>query len=114
MLDKIKFPYLNMQQMNLDWVMARVAHTPEVVEAPPLSEDNNQSVYTTIDSMANNAPDGLSFIICGSDDDADEKRCGIVLWKMGFDNLYGIILSTSQNLRGRQCAKINGTWMMYA
>lgn len=113
MLDKIKFPYFNMQQMNLDWLLARVAHYPDVVEAPPLSEDNNQSVYAVVDSTANSAPSGMSFVICGGSDDADEKRCGIVLWKMDFDNLYGIILSTSDNLRGKKCAKINGNWMMY-
>lgn len=36
MSDNIKFPYFNMQQLNLDWLMSRMAHYPEVVDAPPL------------------------------------------------------------------------------
>ena len=114
MFDNIKFPFFNMQQLNLDWLMARMAHYPEVVEAPALSEDNNLSVYEAIDGAADNTPDGLAFLVCGDSDDAAENRCGIVVWKIDSENLYGIILSTSENLRGKRCAKINGNWMMYA
>lgn len=114
MIKGVKFPYFNMQQMNLDWLLARVAHYPEVVDAPPLSADNNQSVYAVIDSMNDNTSVGLSFLVCGDADDEEVKRCCIVLWKMDFNNIYGIILSTSDNLRGKRCAKINGNWMMYA
>ena len=113
MFDNIKFPYFNMQQLNLDWLLTRVAHSPEIVDAPMLSADNNQGVYEAIDRAANNTPDGLSFIVCGDDEDPAERRCCIVLWKID-ENLYGIILSTSANLRNKKCAKINGNWMMYA
>ena len=114
MFGNIKFPYLNMQQLNLDWLLTRVAHFPEVFDAPPLSADNNQSVYDVIDSMADNTPDGLSFMICGDTDDTAARRCCIILWKMDAENLYGIIMSTSENLRGKRCAKISGNWVMYA
>ena len=114
MFGNIKFPYFNMQQLNLDWLMTRMAHYPEVVDAPPLSTDNNQSVYDVIDSMDVNTPRGLSFLLCGDTDDTAARRCCIILWKIDFDNLYGVILSTSENLRGKTCAKINGNWVMYA
>lgn len=113
MFDKIKYPYFNMQQLNLDWLLTRVAHCPEIVDAPMLSTDTNQGIYDAIDSAAAITPEGLSIIVCGDIGDDDTKRCSIILWKMDFNNLYGIVLSTSANLRGRQCAKINGTWMMY-
>lgn len=114
MIDKMKFPYFNMQQLNLDWLLEYVARCPEMIAAPALSEDNNQSVYDAIDSMDDNTPDGLSFIVCGDAEDTAVRRCCIMVWKMDDNNLYGIILSTSANLRGRKCAKINGNWMMYA
>lgn len=114
MIGKMKFPYFNMQQLNLDWLLEYVALCPKMFTSPALAEDNNQGVYVAIDNMADNTPAGLSFLICGDSDDEDAKRCGIVLWKMDFNNLYGIILSTSDNLRGKRCAKINGNWMMYA
>lgn len=114
MLDNIKFPYFNMQQLNLDWLLTRVAHSPEILDAPMLSADSNQGIYDAIDGAAYETPAGLSFLVCGGAEDTAERRCCIMVWKIDDDNLYGIILSTSANLRGRRCAKISGNWMMYA
>lgn len=114
MFDRIRFPFLTMQSMNLDWLLERMAHYPEVVEAPPLSTDNNQSVFDVIDSVDLATPRGSSFIVCGDSEDTAARRCCIILWKIDADNLYGIIMSTSDNLRGKTCAKINGNWVMYA
>lgn len=113
MFGGIKFPCFSMQQLNLDWLLENMAHYPKVVEAPPLSTDNNQSVYDVIDSTDVNTPHGFSFFVCGNTDDTANRRCCIMLWKIDFDNLYGVILSTSDNLRGKKCAKINGNWVMY-
>lgn len=113
MFNNIKFPYFNMQQLNLDWLLTRVAHCPEIVDAQQLSADTNQGIYDAIDSVDAKTPNGLSIIVCGDIGDDDARRCCIIVWKMDFNNLYGIVLSTSANLRGRTCAKINGTWMMY-
>lgn len=114
MFDNTKFPFFNMQQLNLDWVLERIAHCPAGLQAPALAADNNLSIYEAIDGMADDTPDGLSFLVCGDADDTAVTRCGIILWKIDSENLYGVIFSTSDNLRGKRCAKINGNWMMYA
>ena len=34
--NNIMFPYPNMQQLNLDWIMQRVGETPQTVQLPAL------------------------------------------------------------------------------
>lgn len=113
MFNNLKFPYFNMQQLNLDWVLDKVATFPEIIKAPALTAENNTAVYNAIDGQYDHIPIGISFLLCGTPDDENTKRCAILIFKLDENNCYGLLLTLSLTLMGKKCAKISGGWVMY-
>ena len=110
MLDRIKFPYFNMQQLNLDWLMERIAKSPEIIKLPALAGDDLSDVQTMIDLKALDIPKGICFIECGLPDDPVDRRCACLIYKLDNDNLIGFAMGLSVNIGVNVIAKANGEW----
>lgn len=97
MLDRIKFPYFNMQQLNLDWLMERIAKSPEIIKLPALAGSYLQDVSDMIDAKALDIPKGICFINCGMQDDPMDRRCACLIYKLDNDNLIGFVMGMQFN-----------------
>lgn len=94
----IKFPFMTMQQMNLDWLLERVAHTTEVVKLSALPGDTMDDVKYMIDMNQIMIPQGICFVEAGSKDDTADKRCACLLYKIDNDNLVGFVMGIQFNI----------------
>lgn len=110
MLDRIKFPYFNMQQLNLDWLMERIAKSPEIIKLPALAGDDLSDVQNMIDYKALDIPKGICFIDCGLADDPLERRCACLIYKVDNDNLIALTMGMSVNIGVNVIVKSNGVW----
>ena len=110
MLDRIKFPYFNMQQLNLDWLMERIAKSPEIIKLPALAGDDMPDVANMIDYKALEIPKGICFIECGLQDDPVERRCACLIYKIDNDNIVAMAMSLSGNIGINMLIKFEGAW----
>jgi len=110
MLDRIKFPYFNMQQLNLDWLMERIAKSPEIIKLPALAGDDMSDVADMIDYKALEIPKGICFIECGLPDDPLERRCGCLIYKNDNDNIIVMAMGQSANIGINMLKKEAGVW----
>lgn len=110
MLDKIKFPYFNMQQLNLDWLMERIAKSPEIIKLPALAGDQMQDVADMIDAKALEIPKSICFIECGLPDDPADRRCMVLLFKIDNDNMVGLAFGMSSDINIMGMRKEAGVW----
>ena len=106
----IKFPYFNMQQLNLDWLMERVSHTPEIIQLPALAGDDLSDVHDMIDLKALDIPKAICFINCGLHDDPQDRRCAVLLFKIDNDNMIGMVMGLSANIGINVIMKVAGAW----
>lgn len=109
MLDRIKFPYFNMQQLNLDWLMDHIANMPEIVHVAALAGDNLSDLQDMIDLKALEIPKGISFLQCGQLDDPINRQAAALIFKIDNDNIVGLALGIS-NISVTPITKDAGVW----
>lgn len=110
MLDKIKYPYFNMQSLNLDWLMDRIANMPEIVQVPALAGTNLSDVEDMLDMKALEIPKTLSFVKCGVHDDPMERQCLVILFKIDNDNMAGLCFGFTPDISFQAIYKEGGSW----
>lgn len=110
MLNNIKFPFFNMQQLNLDWLMDHIANMPEIVHLPALAGDDLQDVADMVDAKALEIPKGICFLEFGlKDDPLDRQACALV-FKVDNDNLRVFVMGMSANIDFFGMHKDAGVW----
>lgn len=109
MLDRIKFPFMNMQQLNLDWLLEHVSHMPEIVQLPALAGDDLDDLKDMIDAKALDIPKTICFIRCGLRDDDIARQAAALLLKIDNDNIVGIAFAIS-NISVQPIMKDAGVW----
>lgn len=110
MLDRIKFPYFNMQQLNLDWLMDHIANMPEIVHVAALAGDDLSDMQDMIDLKALEIPKGISFVQFGLLDDPVARQGAALLFKVDNDNIIGLSFGISGNILVNQLYKVGGAW----
>ena len=106
----IKFPYFNMQQLNLDWLLDHIANMPEIVHVPALAGDDLSDVADMIDLKALEIPKGISFMQAGLLDDPIERQCMCLIFKNDNDNIILMVFSQSANIGINGMQKQAGVW----
>lgn len=110
MLDRIKYPFFNMQQLNLDWLMDHIANMPEIIHLPAPAGDDLSDLQDMIDMKALEIPKAICFVECGVHDDPMERRCACLLFKIDNDNMIGIAFGMSGNIGINPIYKESGVW----
>lgn len=72
--NNIMFPYPNMQQLNLDWIMQRVGETPTVINLPAAA---NIEILDIIDDNIDDIPVGFSLLAFGNPAIDPIGKCGM-------------------------------------
>lgn len=106
-----KYPYLNQQQLNLDWIMEKVAAAVPTVTLPALADDQMSTLQQAIDYNQLDIPENFSIIIFGGPQDDITKRACVLCYKLSSVNM--IITSTAfSNDYGPygQSVKYEGVW----
>lgn len=106
----IKFPYFNMQQLNLDWLLDHIANMPEIVHVPALAGDDLSDVADMIDLKALEIPKGISFMQAGQLDDPIERQCAALIYKNDNDNIVCLAFGQSANIGIYGMMKQAGVW----
>lgn len=74
--NNIMFPYPNMQQLNLDWIMQRVGETPTVINLPAAA---NTEILDIIDDNIDDIPIGFSLLALGNPAIDPIVKCGMFI-----------------------------------
>ena len=106
-----KYPFLNNQQLNLDWIMETVASTVRTVQLLALSDDQMATLQAAIDYNQQEIPDNLSVLIFGGPQDDVNKRACVWCYKIDNDNMiiYSMAFSDDYGPYG-QSVKHEGAW----
>ena len=110
MFNNTKFPYFNMQQLNLDWIMDKVATFPEIVTAPALTQEDMEGVQLVIDSKDEHIPVGISFLLIGTPQDDNNKRAACLIFKMDLENKICMVLTFADGIGVNMTAQFEGVW----
>lgn len=105
-----RFPYFNMQQLNLDWLMDHIKNMPEIVHVPALAGDSLSDVTDMIDAKALEIPKGISFVEYGLIDDPYNRRAMVLLFKLDNDNMIGLAFGMSAGIGVTPIQKETGVW----
>lgn len=106
-----RFPYLNQQQMNLDWIMDRVAASVLTVELPALSDSQMSTLQAAIDYNQLDIPDNFSVLIFGGPQDDFTKRACVFCYKISGDNMIIAAMAFSDDYGPYgQSIKYEGAW----
>ena len=106
----IKFPYFNMQQLNLDWLMEHISNMQQIVHVPALAGDDLSDVADMIDLKALEIPKGISFMQAGQLDDPFDRQCMCLIFKNDNDNIITMVFSQSANIGIYGITKTAGVW----
>ena len=106
----IKFPYFNMQQLNLDWLLEHISNMPMIVHVPALAGDDLPDVADMIDLKALEIPKGFSFMQAGQLDDPLDRQCLCLIFKADNDNIIGFVMGYSANIGLNGLRKEAGVW----
>lgn len=107
----IKFPYFNMQQLNLDWLMDHIANMPEIIHVAALAGDDLSDVMDMIDLKALEIPKGISLMQTGQLDDPISRQCAALLFKVDNDNIIGMVMGLSADININMIKKEAGVWL---
>ena len=108
--NNVKFPYATTQELNLDWIMERIALIPYAVHTPAMAGTELWTVAELIDQKAQEIPKGISVVECGGDADAPDHRAACLIYKIDNDNLIGFCLSMSGDIGVQVLSKNGGEW----
>lgn len=75
--NNIMFPYPNMQQLNLDWIMQRVGETPTVINLPAIS--SAADILGIIDDNIDDIPAGFSLLALGNPAIDTTNKCAMLI-----------------------------------
>lgn len=101
---------MNMQQLNLDWIMERVAHSVPVVELPaPVTEDQD-GIDAVIEYNMIQIPNGPVVIVMGNDATPATKRVCCWVFKIDDDNMFSIEYTFLDGIGMDYRIKYQGTW----
>lgn len=106
----IKFPYFNMQQLNLDWLLEHISNMPMIVHVPALAGDDLPDVMDMIDLKALEIPKGFSFMQAGLLDDPIDRQCLCLIFKADNDNIISFVMGHSANIGLNGLKKEAGVW----
>ena len=106
-----KYPFLNSQQLNLDWIMETVASTVRTVQLPALSDDQMATLQAAIDYNQQEIPENLSVVIFGGPQDDFSKRACVWCYKIDNDTMIiqSMAFSADYGPFG-QSVKYEGAW----
>lgn len=110
MLDRIKFPFMNMQQLNLDWLLDHVANMPEIVHVPALAGDQLSDVSDMVDLKALEIPKGVCFMKAGIQDDPLDRQAVCWIFKVDNDNILLFVMGFSSDIGFYGLTKNAGVW----
>ena len=110
MFNNIKFPFMSMQQLNLDWLLEHIANMPVIVHVPALAGDDYDDVLDMIDLKALEIPKGFSIMVAGIPDDPVDRQCACLLLKADDDNIMGFMMGFSGNIQLNGMQKSGGVW----
>lgn len=105
-----RFPYFNMQELNLDWILERISACPEIINAPAFVTEEVESIYVSIDSVDDKTPNGVSFILIGNDSTPFTKKGCCLVYKMDSDNKIVAIMTFADNIGFAVIVKYEGEW----
>ena len=105
-----RFPYFNMQELNLDWILHRIAHCPEIIDAPPLVDESVSGLQANLDSIQSQIPIGLSFVLMGNETASFTKRAACMVFKMDSDNLIVMMMTFADGIGVSTKIKYEGEW----
>lgn len=110
MFNNLKFPYFNMQQLNLDWIMDKVATFPEIITAPALTQEDIDGVALVIDSKDEYIPVGISFLLIGTPQDDNTKRAACLIFKMDLENKIVFTMTLANSIGFGFSVQYEGVW----
>ena len=106
-----KYPFLTNQQLNLDWIMEKVASAVPTVTLPALSDDQMSTLQQAIDYNQLDIPENFSFIIFGGPLDDFTKRACVMCYKLSSDNMIITAMAFSADYGPYgQAVKYEGVW----
>lgn len=106
-----KYPFLNNQQLNLDWIMERVAHSVEVVELTALPSGTMTELQQLLDYNTLQVPVGFSVVMAGSETDPIGRRACCLVYKVDSDNMIVNAIAFSEDFGPVSLAvKWEGEW----
>lgn len=109
-MDRIKFPYFNMQQLNLDWILDKLSVVPTILAVPALAGDDVPDVADMIDMKIDEIVNGISYMLAGGPDDPMDRRCMCLIYKIDKDNMCVFMMSMSGNIGAQFIMKTAGVW----
>ena len=85
----ISFPYPNMQQLNLDWIMKRVGEVPTCIQLPAISVYGD--IITIIDDNADIIPVGVSLLVFGNPLTDGCGKCAYIMCTKQKADYYAVL-----------------------
>ena len=110
MFNSLKFPYFNMQQLNLDWILDKVATFPEIITAPALTQEDLDGVTLVIDSKDEHIPVGISFLLIGTPQDEITKRAACLIFKLDLENKIVMTMTFADGIVFGYSIQYEGVW----
>ena len=106
----VKFPYMKMQQLNLDWLMEYVKNMPVLVHLPALAGSTVDNLTDMIDNQLEYIPDGVCFLEFGQTGDDKVRRGACMVYKQDDDNMILFTMSFAPAIGNSIYKKDGGEW----